>query len=102
LIHQAVEAACSYEKHCQVTTGVIWGDRLEILHELASGQVGIIDWGAIERGPLLFDIALSVLWLFPEGSKMCDTFLEAYLAEAPISVRELDGLRYYKALLWAR
>jgi len=102
LIRQTVAAARAYETRCKVTTGVIWADRVEILYEQETGRVGIIDWGAIERGPLLFDIALSVLWLFPEGTGMHEAFLQGYLAEAPISVSELDGLIYYKALVWAR
>lgn len=102
LIHHTLEATHSYETRCQVTTGVIWADRVEILSERETGHVGIIDWGAIERGPLLFDVALTVLWLFPEGKRMHEEFLQAYLAEAPISVSELEGLRYYKALVWAR
>lgn len=102
LIHQTLEATQSYETRCQVTTGVIWADRVEILSERETGRVGIIDWGAIERGPLLFDVALTVLWLFPEGRRMHEEFLQAYLAEAPISASELAGLNYYKALVWAR
>ncbi|GHO72204.1 hypothetical protein KSC_110960 [Ktedonobacter sp. SOSP1-52] len=77
---------------------MIWADRIEILSERETGHVGIIDWGAIERGPLLFDVALTVLWLFPEGRRMHEEFLQAYLAEAPISTSELEGLNYYKAL----
>jgi len=85
-----------------VTFGVIWADRMEIVREKETGQVAIIDWGAIERGPLAFDVALSLLGLFPEGSQAAHEFLQAYLAVAPISVQELEGLPYYKALFWAR
>ncbi len=102
LIHQACEAARNDEVRRAVTHGVIWADRLEILREKATGRVGIIDWGAIERGPLLFDVALTVLWLFPQGSRAYEEFLHAYLAAAPISHSELDRLNTYKALLWAR
>ena len=102
LIHQTLQATRAYETRRKVTTGMIWADRVEILHERETGHVGIIDWGAIERGPLLFDVALSVLWLFPEGSRMHEEFLQAYQAETPISVSELEGLSYYKALVWAR
>lgn len=56
----------------------------------------------IINGPLLFDIALSVLWYFPEGSQLYEPFLHAYFAEAPMTAGELAGLPYYKALLWAR
>ncbi|MBO0782899.1 MAG: phosphotransferase, partial [Ktedonobacteraceae bacterium] len=102
LIRQTIEAVRAYEKRCQVTAGVIWADRVEILCERETGRVGIIDWGAIERGPLLFDVALSVLWFFPEGSQSHEAFLRAYLAEAPILASELEGLGYYKALVCAR
>jgi Ser/Thr protein kinase RdoA (MazF antagonist) len=102
LIYQALEKMRAYEAHHLVTVGVIWADRLEIVREKATGQVGIIDWGAIERGPLAFDVALSLLWLFPEGTQAAQEFLHAYLAVAPISIQELAGLPYYKALFWAR
>lgn len=102
LICRAVEAARNYEVQHPVTTGVIWADRVEILHDQETGRVGIIDWGAIEHGPLLFDVALSICWYFPEESQSYKKFLEAYLTDAPISVSELEGLDYYKALLWAR
>lgn len=102
LIQRACAAARADAARRAVTYGVIWADRLEIIREQETGQVGIIDWGAIERGPLLFDVALTGLWLFPQGSQAYEEFLEAYLAAAPLSRSELDGLKYYQALLWAR
>lgn len=102
LLHQALEKTRAYEAHHPVTYGVIWADRMEIVREKETGQVGIIDWGAMGWGPLAFDVALSLLWLFPEGSQAAHQFLQAYLAEAPISVQELQGLPYYQALFWAR
>lgn len=102
VIHQALEAALAYEAHRPVTSGIIWADAMEIRLDSATGRVGIIDWGAIERGPLLFDIALNESWYFPEGSQAYQEFLQAYLHEAPISADELEGINYYKALLWAR
>ncbi|HLX39740.1 MAG TPA: phosphotransferase [Ktedonobacteraceae bacterium] len=102
LIHRTVEATRNYESHHTVTYGVIWGDRMEIVRERETGHVGVIDWGTIQYGPLLFDVALVALWLFPEESSAYEKFLQAYLEEAPISESELAGLDYYKALLWAR
>ena len=101
-IHQTVEATRNYEFRHTVTYGVIWGDRMEIVREKGTGHIGVIDWGTIEYGPLLFDVALAALWLFPEESSAYEEFLQAYLVEAPISESELAGLNYYKALLWAR
>lgn len=102
LIHRACTAARAFEARQAVTSGVIWADRVEILLEKETGRVGVIDWGAIERGPLLFDVALTLLWLFPKGSQAFEEFLHAYLAAAPIGRDELEGLPYYTALLWAR
>jgi Ser/Thr protein kinase RdoA (MazF antagonist) len=102
LIQQACDAAREDALRRAVTDGVIWADRVEMLCDSATGRVGLIDWGAIERGPLLFDVALTGLWIFPEGSPAYEAFLAAYLAAAPIARSELDGLDYYKALLWAR
>ena len=102
LIHQTLEKTRAYEAQNPVTYGVIWSDRMEIVREKETGQVGIIDWGAMGWGPLVFDVALSLLWLFPERSQASHEFLQAYLAGAPISVQELQGLPYYQALFWAR
>ena len=102
LVDQALGNMHAYAALHPVTFGVIWADRMEIVREKETGQVGIIDWGAIERGPLAFDVALSLLWLFPEGSPAAYEFLQAYLAVAPIAVQELAGLPYYKTLFWAR
>ena len=102
MLHRTIETILNYEARHTVTYGVIWGDRMEIVREKETGQVGIIDWGTIECGPLLFDVALAALWLFPEGSAAYHEFLRAYLAEAPASESELAGLNYYKVLLWAR
>lgn len=102
LISETIEAARAYEAYRTVTYGVIWADAMEIRRDNDTGRTGIIDWGAIERGPLLFDVALNVLWYFPEGSQAHREFMQAYLSESPISASELEGIKYYKALLWAR
>ncbi|HET9999799.1 MAG TPA: phosphotransferase [Ktedonobacteraceae bacterium] len=102
LIRQAIEAAREYEKHNKVTHGIIWADAMEIRCGKETGRTGIIDWGAIGRGPLLFDVALNECWYFPEGTQAYRKFIQAYLSEAPISASELEGIKYYKTLLWAR
>ncbi len=102
LIQRALEAAREDAQRRAVTYGIIWADRVEIVCDIETGRAGIIDWGAIERGPLLFDVALTGLWIFPEGSQAYEAFLAAYLATAPISRSELEELKYYKALVWAR
>ena len=102
LIRHAIEAAYEYEERKTVTYGVIWADAMEIRRDKETRRTGIIDWGAIGRGPLLFDIALNELWYFPAKSQAHREFIQAYLSQAPISADELAGIKYYKALLWAR
>ncbi len=102
LIRKTLEIVHAYEARRPVTFGIIWADALDIRLDSETGHIGIIDWGAIERGPLLFDIALNESWYFPEGSQAYRGFIQAYLHEAPIAASELEGINYYKALLWAR
>jgi Ser/Thr protein kinase RdoA (MazF antagonist) len=102
LIDKTMEAVRAYEARRPITSGTIWADALEIRLDSETGRAGIIDWGAIERGPILFDVALHESWYFPEGSQAYQKFIHAYLYEAPISAGELEGINYYKALLWAR
>ena len=102
LIQRTIQATQAYEAKNSITYGVVWGDAIEIRRDKETGHVGILDWGALSCGPLLFDVALTVLWYFPEGSPMHQQFFNAYFAESPIAAHELEGINYYKALLFAR
>ncbi len=47
LIHRACTAAREFEARREVTSGVIWADRVEIVLEKETGRVGVIDWGPL-------------------------------------------------------
>ena len=66
------------------------------------GAIGLIDWGTVSRGPLLFDVALAVHAAQRAGHVDLAELFAPYLARAPVRPAELDGLRYYEALMWAR
>ncbi|GHO82390.1 hypothetical protein KSZ_03960 [Dictyobacter formicarum] len=97
LIHQAVKAVETFEENTPVTYGTLYGDSLQVLYDQTTRQVGLIDWGAVGWGPLLFDVALTAEH-FTSSQAQTDYFLQSYLAEAPINPQELAGLQYYQAL----
>jgi Ser/Thr protein kinase RdoA (MazF antagonist) len=99
---RAVAAVRAFEVAVPVTYGGIVGDYLQLLRDDATGQVGIIDWGAAHHGPLLFDLVLAVDQFREAGAAATDELVASYRAEAPIRLEELAGLDRYLALLWAR
>ncbi|WP_201374615.1 phosphotransferase enzyme family protein [Ktedonobacter robiniae] len=101
LLQQAVEAVEAFEKRTQVTYGTLYGDSLQVLYDRETHRVGLIDWGTIGWGPLLFDVALATE-LFSFSQAQTDYFLQSYLAKAPIEPQELEGLKYYQALRYAQ
>lgn len=97
LLRRAVEAVEAFEVRTQITYGTLYGDSLQVLYDRETHQVGLIDWGTISWGPLLFDVALAAE-LFSFSTFQTDCFLQGYLAEAPIEPQELEGLKFYQAL----
>lgn len=102
LLSRAVNAVRAFEAATPATYGVIYGDGLQVLRNEETGQVGLIDWGAVGWGPLLFDVALAVEGFRGAGATQTEELVASYLAEAPIAPREVRGLERYVALLWAR
>ncbi|MEO7908263.1 MAG: phosphotransferase [Roseiflexaceae bacterium] len=104
LVQQAIANVRAFEATTPITYGVTIGDYMELLHDPATGHVGLIDTGAVGWGPLLFDVAI-MLGGFPPGERIGEQheqFLSAYLASAPIQPGELAGIRQYAALHWAQ
>jgi hypothetical protein len=56
----------------------------------------------VSHGPLVFDLALAAVAARRAGHVDLTPLWASYLAVAPLQPAELDGLRYYEALLWAR
>ena len=102
LIGRAVAAVRAFEARCPVTYGPIYGDGLQVRVEARSGTVGVIDWGTVSHGPLLFDLALAAYAARRAGHVDLTALWSSYLAVAPVQAAELAGLRAYEALLWAR
>jgi Ser/Thr protein kinase RdoA (MazF antagonist) len=102
LIACAVAAVRSFESEYPVTYGPIYGDGLQVRVNGRDGAIGVIDWGTVSRGPLLFDLALVVHAARRAGHLDLSELWRSYLAVAPMQPAELDGLRYYEALMWAR
>ncbi|GLV53214.1 hypothetical protein KDH_00690 [Dictyobacter sp. S3.2.2.5] len=101
LLQRAVEAVETFEKRTRVPYGTLYGDSLQALFDRKTHQVGLIDWGAISWGPLLFDVALATE-LFSFSQAQTDCFLQSYLAEALIESQQLEGVKFYQALRHAQ
>jgi Ser/Thr protein kinase RdoA (MazF antagonist) len=102
IVARAVAAVRSFEAERPITYGPIYGDGLQVRGSTRDESIGLIDWGTVSHGPLLFDLALSVHAAQRAGHVDLTEFFAPYLAKAPIQPAELDGLRYYEALMWAR
>jgi len=101
LIARAVAAVRSVEAAHLVTYGPIYGDRLQVRVRRRDGSVGVIDWGTVSRGPLLFDLALAAHAARTAGHADLTELWDSYLAVMPALAAELDALRFYEALMWA-
>jgi Ser/Thr protein kinase RdoA (MazF antagonist) len=101
-IDATIAAVHAFESTHKVTYGPIYGDTLQLRLDDVTGQVGVIDWGASDWGPLLFDIAMAIQAIKRTDLQNPQSFIEAYLGTGPISRDELDGLPTYQALMWAR
>lgn len=63
-----------------------------------TGTVGLIDWTGSETGPLLYDIASTVMYL--GGPERSQTFLTAYLDTGAVRPAELDHLGAFRRFRW--
>ena len=102
MIHRVVDRVRRFEADIHVTYGITYGDFPEFLHERHTGQIGLIDWGTVGHGPLLFDVALTVEMFEQAGIRRTDTLFNSYLTIAPVAPQELTGIACYIALLRAR
>jgi Ser/Thr protein kinase RdoA (MazF antagonist) len=73
-----------------LTWGLLHGDPAAevFLRQAGTARVGVIDWGAAGRGPVLYDVASALMHL---GSRdRSDAFWDGYRAHSPVPARELD------------
>jgi len=84
-----------------LTLGLVHGDAAPVLVDRATGERGVIDWGAAMWGPLLYDVA-SARWFFEFEHRHPRShfapFLDAYRAAGPLPAGELDGLEVFVRL----
>lgn len=73
-----------------LTWGLLQGDPAAevFLRQAGTEKVGVIDWGAAGRGPVLYDVASALMYL--GGRDRSDAFWEGYAAHSPAPARELD------------
>jgi Ser/Thr protein kinase RdoA (MazF antagonist) len=107
MLSAVVAHARAAERDCPPTVGICYGDGIELLRDPLTGVVGVVDWGAVQRGPLLLDIAFQEARFAPGSStwhvnQASPELLVAYLAEAPVEEHELALLPAYRAFAWAR
>ncbi len=100
-IEGAVQRAEELVSAHALTMGVLHGDTAgpDFLFEEAAGQVGLVDWGAVMHGPLLYDVSTMCGLRHLEGNRR-RIFVTAYLQEAPIPEAELTFLDDFVRLRW--
>lgn len=67
------------------------------VHNDNTGVTGLIDWSGATRGPILYDVASTVMYL--GGTERATAFLDAYLAHGPLEAQEmqhLDAFRHFR------
>jgi aminoglycoside phosphotransferase (APT) family kinase protein len=65
-------------------------------------SIGVIDWGTVSFGPLVFDLALAAEAARRAGHRDLSELWAATSGIGPVRQDELEGLRHYEALMWAR
>ena len=102
LLARAIDAVQTFEARQRVTYGPIYGDGLQVRIDPRDGTVGVIDWGTVSFGPLVFDLALAAEGARRAGHRDLKELWESYLEVGPVRREEFEGLPYYEALMWAR
>jgi Ser/Thr protein kinase RdoA (MazF antagonist) len=102
LLTRAIVAVRTFEARQRVTYGATYGDGLQVRIDSRDGTIGVIDWGTISFGPLVFDLALAAHGARRAGHTDLRELWASYLDIGPVRQEELEGLRYYEALMWAR
>jgi Ser/Thr protein kinase RdoA (MazF antagonist) len=99
-IREAVAEVSAVQQCMPLTTGLLHADAgpTSILID-ASGQMAIIDWGAVTWGPLVYDVASSRICL--QDDTGFGRFLSGYLGMVPLPAEELTALPTFVRFRWA-
>ncbi|WP_369371406.1 phosphotransferase enzyme family protein [Promicromonospora sp. Populi] len=95
----AIEAARAATDGHSVTWSLLHADPSPeaFRHDDATGVTGVIDWTGAQRGPALYDVASTVMYL--GGPERSTAFLDAYSAASPLAddeLRHLDDFRLFR------
>ena len=66
------------------------------VHDDDTGVTGLIDWAGATRGPVLYDVASTVMYL--GGPDRATAFLAAYRARGPLAADEMRHLGAFRRL----
>lgn len=94
-IRHAIAEVRRFEASLLVTCGVIYGDGPELLVDAMTGSVGLIDWGGVAFGPLLYDVGM---WTSQLSGRARERFVDAYRSHAHLRATELYGIDLYHRL----
>jgi Ser/Thr protein kinase RdoA (MazF antagonist) len=75
----------------QLTYGVLHGDPAPAAFRLdpQTGRLGLVDWGPVASGPLMYDLAAAVL--YAGGAGQAKDLIDAYLAAGPVPLEEVEA-----------
>jgi homoserine kinase type II len=93
---QVVEAVRAETDPLDVTWTVLHTDPAPeaFVHDDGTGVTGLIDWAGARRGPVLYDVASTVMYL--GGTRRAAAFLDAYRASGPLAAREMQHLDAFR------
>jgi len=100
-IEGAVQRAEELVSMHALTMGILHGDTAgpDFLFEEVADQVGLVDWGAVMYGPLLYDVGTVCGLRHLEGDRR-RVFVTAYLRESALPEGELAFLDDFVRLRW--
>jgi homoserine kinase type II len=93
---QVVEAVRAETDPLNLTWSALHTDPLPqaFVHNDSTGVTGLIDWAGARRGPVLYDVASTVMYL--GGTERADAFLSTYRADGPLAAQEMQHLDAFR------
>jgi homoserine kinase type II len=100
----AIEAVRAETDPLTVTWSVLHTDPSPeaFIHNDSNGVTGLIDWAGAKRGPILYDVASTVMYL--GGPDSASAFLTTYRKHGPLATDEmqlLDAFRRFRRVVQA-
>lgn len=98
---RAIEVVRAETDPLTVTWSVLHTDPAPeaFVHDDLTGVTGLIDWAGAKRGPVLYDVASTVMYL--GGPERAEAFLRVYRTQGPLVADELQLLEAFRRFRWA-